>query len=96
MQQGADVPLDHHVIREVKAEAEAIEWFDGADSYQAHADSSLLQGRNGLWQATPVCHLPVTSELIAMERGPFQHERQGAARELAAVDLQRFDENQRL
>ena len=96
VQQRADVPLDNRIIGQVEAEAEAIERFNSSDSDQAHVRPSLLQGRNRLRPAPALGHLPAAPKLIAMERGPFKHECQGPTWELATVDFQRFDENQRL
>jgi hypothetical protein len=42
VQQRADVPLDHRIIGQVKAEAKAIERFNRADADPVHARSSLL------------------------------------------------------
>src|SRR5512137_331895 len=96
VQQRADVSLDNRIIGQVQAEAEVIQRFHAHDTYQAHARPSLLQRRNGLRRPTPLSHLPGSPQFLTMERGPFQHEGERPPREFATVDLQRFNEKQRL
>jgi len=89
-EQGSEISLDHATVRQCEAYAAVVQRLRFPDANQSHASSSVQRG-DGFQRRSTASPLPIRSQLLAMKRCPFEHQRHGSPREAATEDKERFD-----